>query len=263
VERALLKSLAVAVVVLGSGGSYACRKTPAPPAEAKPAPPGSCIKEVLVGGENLCFLVTAGYWICRGDVNALGDGEMLGAPPELRDRQRHEWIAQPKRFVDMQLGERGACGLDAEQRVWCWGDSGYWGDRTNKGVPIEQTGLGLADEFAFGWGLCARRGDTITCRGVQNENVTEIRGLPPGIRHLGASLDFAAPRPTTTCIAGVARRGRTTTSRGFASRRGRNVQRELQKIEDLAERQLQDHASTTLESLPLLAKLPILLEEIA
>lgn len=185
--------LASAVLLLGSCLILACRKTSSVPQPglARATEPGSCIQDVLVGGDNVCFLVSAGYYICRGDTGALGDGEMTGAPPELRDRLAHEWIAQPKRFANMQLGTRGACGLDAEQRLWCWGDPGYYGDRAGKGVPIEQKAMGLADDFAFGGGLCARRGDAVKCRGmISLDPVAQIAGLPSGVRQLGAAANF-------------------------------------------------------------------------
>lgn len=176
--------LALAGVVLG------CRSKAKAP----------CVKEVVLGGTSSCFLVEAGYYVCRGqtDRRTIGHGEWDGIPAELRGLGAHEYVGLPKRFVRLELGAQAACGVDSERRLFCWGrpPRGTFEDddadeQAERGVPVEQPGFGRVDDFSVYGSICALSGGQVRCTGVGQKHLQPVPGLPAGIRQVGAGIFYA------------------------------------------------------------------------
>lgn len=156
----------------------------------------SCVKEVVLGGSNSCFLVSAGYYLCRGDTErrAIGHGDWEAIPAEFRGLGAHEYVGLPKRFTRIELGSQLGCGVDGERRLFCWGrppKGTIEGDEAERGIPVEQLGFGRIDDFSVNSSVCALAAGQVRCTGVGMRALEPIPGLPDGIRRVGAGTFFA------------------------------------------------------------------------
>lgn len=150
----------------------------------------SCVRDVLVGTDSLCYGVNDTYYLCRGEYSSgsLGNGNDQLAPPEYRTFDR-DYVAMPKQFSGTQLGAQRSCGLDAKRHLWCWGGNAG-PDLGSSAKPVEQSAFGEVDDFSFYSTLCTRRGDAVRCQWIPDNKVVDVAGLPAGIRYLAAGVQF-------------------------------------------------------------------------
>jgi hypothetical protein len=122
-----------------------------------------------VSGEDICFQLNRGHYLCRGGNVGLGTSRV---PPYYR--------VIPTAYVRFSLDEL-RCGLRSDRHLECWGLNRDKAIDSAETVVKSPTPLTLVkdrvDDFAtFGYDYCALSGGKVTCWPFSREN-SDIRGL--------------------------------------------------------------------------------------
>ena len=118
------------VVVLGLAS---CRsRDPVRQSNLPPAPGGSsrstlaqmtgddpdrCVKQVIVGGDTVCFEFNRDYYWCRGE----GADISIKVPTPLGEPKPEHHVL-PVHYERLYFGGDLGCGMDKAGDVFCWGD---------------------------------------------------------------------------------------------------------------------------------------------
>lgn len=176
--------------VVASSSASAGRSSPSAVASASPGEdPGRCVKNVIVGGQAICFEFNRDYYWCRGADYETRLNPKPGVPSQF------PYLTIPVRYERLILGGSIGCGLDHSRKLWCWGATTRGQIPGERGYREEPTHMDYVptpiDDFAvLGTDFCSRRGDEVWCFDLETK-IVRVRGLGTPIRHIGVGVGFA------------------------------------------------------------------------